>query len=75
MGDSLVNCIHENGPNKQHDVQINRHSGASTEDAKDLVKPSLRKKPSWIIVQAGTNDLTNGKVNTIENWHEIIASA
>ena len=75
VGDSLVNCIQENGLNKQHDVQIKRHGGASTKDIKDHIKPVLRKKPNLIIVHAGTNDLTNDRVNTIDNWNEIIESA
>ena len=75
VGDSLVNCIQENGLNKQHDVQIKRHGGASTEDIKDHIKPVLRKKPNLIIVHACTNDLTNDRVNTIDNWNEIIESA
>ena len=75
VGDSLLHCIQENDLNKQHDVQIKQHGGASTEDIKDHIKPVLRKKPNLIIVHAGTNDLTNDRVNTIDNWNEIIKSA
>ena len=56
-------------------MQIKRHGGATTEDIKDHIKPVLRKKPDLIIVHAGTNDLTNDRVNTIDNWREIIETA
>ena len=75
IGDSMVNNIQENGLNKHHDVQIKRHGGATTLDVKDFIKPIVRRKPDLIIIHAGTNDLTNEKINTAENLTEIIESA
>ena len=50
------------------------HSGASSQDMADFIKPYLRKKPDAIILHCGTNDLTKG-VNTIESLEQIVQAA
>ena len=50
------------------------HSGASSEDIVDFIKPYLRKKPDAIILHRGTNNLTKG-VDKIKSLEEIIQRA
>ena len=59
-GDSLLNGISENGLQSKHNVNSRPHSGASSEDIVDFIKPYLRKKPDAIILHRGTNNLTKG---------------
>ena len=64
-------CISECGFKKSHDVRVQPHSGATSQDIKDHIKPILRRKPDLIIIHAGTNDLTKG-CNTMEEINESI---
>ena len=73
-GDSLLNGISENGLQNKHNVKSRPHSGASSEDMVDFIKPYLRKKPDAIILHCGTNDLTKG-VDTIKGLEEIVQTA
>ena len=73
-GDSLLNGISENGLRSKHNVKCRPHSGASSQDMIDFIKPYLRKKPDAIILHCGTNDLTKG-VNTIESLEKIVQTA
>ena len=41
----------------KHKTQIKSFPGATVEDLKDYIKPSLKRKPKNIILQVGTNDL------------------
>ena len=66
IGDSILNGISEHGLNKSHDVKVRPHSGATSQDNKDHVKPIIRRKPDLIIIHAGTNDLAKG-CNTLES--------
>ena len=45
---------------KKNHVKIKINPGAATEDIIDYVKPSIRKKPDFLLVHSETNDLTNG---------------
>ena len=74
IGDSILNGISEYGLNKSHDVKVRPHSGATSQDIKDHIKPIIRRKPDLIIIHAGTNDLTKG-CNTVEEMNEIIDAA
>ena len=73
-GDSLLNGISENGLQSKHNVKCRPHSGASSQDMIDFIKPYLRKKPDAIILHCSTNDLTKG-VNTIESLEQIVQTA
>ena len=61
LGDSMLNGIQEKRLNKSADIniKIRKYSGASSTDILDHIKPSLRKEPDQIVIQAGENDLTN----------------
>ncbi|MCP4485599.1 MAG: hypothetical protein GY823_13750 [Flavobacteriaceae bacterium] len=73
VGDSMLNGIVEEGMQKDHNVQVKRHPGATSRDIVDYVKPVIRKKPDCIIIHTGTNDLTcQEKSNTIKNLKQIV---
>ena len=56
---------------KDHSVKVRAHSGATTRDIVDHIKPVVRKWPSCIIIYSGTNDLTQG-IDTIGNMKSAI---
>ena len=72
----MLNGILDEGLQKDHNVQVKRHPGATTRDIVDYVRPVIRKKPDCIILHAGTNDLTSQeKTDTTNNFREIIEEA
>ena len=71
IGDSVLNGLQEAGMQKDHNVKVRAHSGATTRDIIDHIKPVVRKRPSCVIIHSGTHDLTQG-IDTIENMKSII---
>ena len=66
VGDSLVKYLRrEVLSSKKNNVKVITHTGSTTEDMLDYIKPIARRKPDTMIIHAGTNALTNG-VNTIK---------
>ena len=71
IGDSMLNGINEEGlSDDRHKVKVKNHSGATTENIRDFIKPEVRKKPDIIIVHVGTNDITNN-TKSFENYKKI----
>ena len=71
IGDSIINGINETGiKNKKCDVKIKVHSGATSDDVVDYVKPVIRKKPEKLIIHIGTNDLKK-EIKTVDNIKQI----
>ena len=69
--DSMLNGINEEGlSDDRYKIKVKNHSGATTEDICDFIKPEVRKKPDIIIVHAGTNDITNN-TKSFENYKKI----
>ena len=66
IGDSILNGLDELGLQRNHNVRVRAHFGATSRDIVDHIKPAARKQPDCIIIHVGTNDLTNG-VDTIQN--------
>ena len=48
-------------------VKVKNHSGATTEDICDFIKPGVCKKSDIMIVYAGTNDIANN-IKSFENY-------
>ena len=71
IGDSILNNIAPHGISRKGNVAVSNHSGATSEDIIDKIKPIIKKKPDLIIIHIGTNDLTK-KVDTIPNLQSII---
>ena len=67
----MLNCINEGLSDDRYKVKVKNHSGATTEDICDFIKPEVRKKKTdTIIVNAGTNDITNN-TKSFENYKKI----
>ena len=76
IGDSILNGLSEQGLRKRHNVKIRAHSGATSLDIKDHIRPIVRRKPDCVLVHCGTNDLTKKDgIDTIETIKEIISEA
>ena len=43
IGDSMLNGIYEEGMQKDHNVKVKPHSGATSRDIIDYLKPVVRK--------------------------------
>jgi len=55
-------------------VKIRAHSGATSLDSKDHIRPIIRRKPDCVLIHCGTNDLTKkDPINTTETIKEIIS--
>ena len=52
--------------NEPFKVRVKNHSGATTEDICDYLKPEIRKKPDVVIIHARANNLTNNS-KSLEN--------
>ena len=62
VGDSLLNCIHEKGLSKNQSVKVNNIPGGTSDAILDKLDYFLKNKPDGLIVHAGTNDITKGKI-------------
>ena len=71
IGDSILNNIAPHGISQKGNVTISNHSGATSEDIIEKIKPVIKKKPDLIIIHIGTNDVTKN-VDTIINLQTII---
>ena len=66
VGDSVQNNINSRGLSKSKKVAISNHPVATSEDILSAVEETLKTNPNTLIVNAGTNDLTNA-TNTLKN--------
>ena len=71
VGDSIVKHLTGPGISKKNNIKIKTNPGATTEDIIDYIKPSIRKKPDFLLVHSGTNDLTNG-INTMTKIRKVL---
>ena len=56
---------------KNKDVKVDAHSGSTTVDMLDYIKPIVRRKPDVLVIHTGTNDLKNG-VNTMQRLDNLL---
>ena len=60
IGDSMVLGLKEELlSNKKHQVKVRCCTGATVEDMFDYVKPILKRKPGYVVLQVGTNNAKN----------------
>ena len=71
IGDSIINGLVDKGLAKNGNIKTRKYPGCTTKDLKHHVIPTIEKKPSLIIMHAGTNDITN-EIDTIPNFKSII---
>ena len=50
----------DNLSSKNKDVKVDAHSGSTTVDMLDYIKPIARRKPDVIVIHTGTSDLKKG---------------
>ena len=60
VGDSMINGMDERKmSNRRRVIKVRAHPGASISDMLDYLRPILRKKPTHLVLHAGTNDIRN----------------
>ena len=64
----------DNLSSKNKDVKVDAHSGSTTVDMLDYIKPIVRRKPDVLVIHTGTNDLTN-EVNTMKKKSDNLLNA
>ena len=58
--------------NRKRLVNVRAHPGANILDMADYLKPILRKKPKFLILHVGTNDIKNSsRAKIMEHFEEI----
>ena len=60
VGDSIVQSVHSRSLNqslKEYFSVVKSFPGATTQDMKDYIKPTISRKPDMVILHTGTNDL------------------
>ena len=67
----MLNGINEKGLSKEKHVEIKNFLGGTTETISGEVEELVKNKLDTLIVQAGTNDLMNGK-NVLNNVKKVI---
>ena len=50
----MLNHIHPSGLSKDSDVKVYSHPGATSDDIKHHINPSINRKPDVLIVHVGT---------------------
>lgn len=71
LGDSLLNNIEGKGISKHGNVKVLSFPGATSDDLKHHIIPTINSKPDIIIMHIGSNDLTKGG-DTTTNIQTII---
>ena len=61
-GESLLNRIHEKGLPKNHNGKVNNFPGGTSTTVLENLDNLVLNKPDCVVIHAGTNDLTNGKI-------------
>ena len=56
---------------KQNNVKVLTHPRSTTADMVDYIKPVIRRKPDSLVINTGTNDLTND-VNTLKYVRKLV---
>ena len=73
VGDSMIKHLTGHRISEKNHIKIKTNPGATTEDVIDYIKPSVGKKPDFLLVHSGTNDLTNG-INTMTKIRKVVAT-
>ena len=74
VGDSIVRNVHSRSLNlslKEYFSVVKSFPGATTQDMKDYIKPTISRKPDMVILHTGTNDLKSNQ-NPSDIANEIV---
>ena len=61
------------GISEKNFVKIKTNGGTTTEEIINYIKPSIRKKPDFLLFHSRTHDLTNG-INTMTKIRKVVAT-
>ena len=73
VGYSVVKYLTGPKISKKNYIKIKANPDVITEDIFDYIKPSILKKPDFLLVHLGTNELTNGK-STMNKIRKVAAT-
>ena len=73
VGYSVVKYLTGPKISKKNYIKIKANPDVITEDIFDYIKPSILKKPDFLLVHLGTNELTNG-INTMNKNRKVAAT-
>ena len=73
VGDSIVKYLTVSEISEKNYIKIKANPDVTTEDIFDYIKPSILKKPDFLLVHLGTNELTNGK-STMNKIRKVAAT-
>ena len=71
ISDSFLNNINAKGISKKGNIKVLNHPGATSEDLKDFINPTIRRKPNMVVLRIGTKDISEN-IDTISNLHTIV---
>ena len=77
VGDSIVRNVPSRSLNqslKEYFSVVKWFPGATTQDMKDYIKPTISRKPDMVTLQTGTNDLKSNQ-NPSDIANEIVSLA
>ena len=74
LGDSIIiKNVNGRGVSRGDSVKIRPHSGASTEDLIDHIKPAIHKDPDIVVIHTGTNNLQNN-FNLVKKGKKLVSA-
>ena len=71
MGDSFLNGICEKGLSRDHQVTVKNFPGGNSEKVLKETENLVADKPDWVIIHAGTSDISNG-INSLNSVKKIV---
>ena len=74
LGNSIIiKNVNGRGVSRGDSVKIRPHSGASTEDLIDHIKPAIHKDPDIVVIHTGTNNLQNN-FNLVKKGKKLVSA-
>ena len=73
IGDSMIKYVNGRAVSRNDSVKRRSHPGVTTDEFIDYVQPTVRKKPTLIIIHSEANDIQNN-VNTLQKIRKVISS-
>ena len=72
LGDSTLNNINPRGISEGGNAKVSNYPRSTSEDMKDFINPTIRRRPDMMILHVGTNDI-NTDIDTLSNLQTIVA--
>ena len=71
IGDPILKHMNGREISRSSSAKIRSHSGVTTKDLINYVRPTARKKTKMMVIRSGTNDITN-KVISLQKIRKVI---